>query len=110
VKRAALSVLCGIAFPLSYSIVAGPVSTLIKDNRLRLLLYVPVGWPRLLYFYLFTSFAGRSLVDNEIVFLAYIVSCNVILYTLTTYFALSVFSFNRIVIKESSPPLPPDVL
>jgi hypothetical protein len=99
-----------MAFPLSYSIVAGPLSTLVEDNRLRLLLDIPVAWPRLLYFYLFASLSGRSLVNNETALLAYIVGCNVVLYTLVTYFALLVFSFKRVVLKEISPPLPPDDL
>jgi hypothetical protein len=100
----------GVAFPLSYSMVAGPLSTLVEDNRLRLLLDVPVGWPRLLYFYFFASLIGRSLFENEIALLAYIVGCNVVLYTLVTYFALLVLSFKRVVLKEISPPLPPDDL
>jgi hypothetical protein len=110
VKRAALSILCGVAFPLSYSVVAGPLSSFIQDSSLRLLLDVPVGWPRLLYFYLFASSSRGSLADNENVLLAYIVGCNIVLYTLVTYFALSIFSFKRFALKESSPPLPPEVL
>jgi RHS repeat-associated protein len=51
----------------------------------------------------------RSLFENELAFLAYVV-CNVVLYTLMTYFGLLVISFKRLVLKESSPPLPPDDL
>ena len=106
VKRATLSILGGVAFPVSYSILAGPVSTLVEDNRLRLLLYVPVGWPRLLCFYFVGSLNERPLFDNEIALLAYIVVCNVVLYTLMTYFVLLVFPFKRVVIKEIPPPYP----
>jgi hypothetical protein len=110
VKRVALSMLGGVVFPLSYSIVAGPLSTLVDNSRLRLLLDIPVSWPRLIYFYSFVSLTPRSLVENDLAFLAYIVSCNVVLYTLMTYFGLLVISFNRVAVKESSPPLPPDDL
>src|SRR5437773_8894483 len=96
VKRAIFSIIGGVAFPLSYSILAGPVSTLVEDNRLRLLLNVPVGWPRLLYFYFIASLNGRSPFENEIALFAYIVGCNVVLYTLVTYFALLAFSFRQI--------------
>ena len=100
----------GVAFPLCYSVAAGPLSTLVGDYRIQMLLYAPVGWPRILASYLFPPPIAKLLVDNEAASLLYIIGSDVVLlYTLVTYFALLAFSFKRVAIKGDSPP-PPDVL
>jgi len=108
-KRAALSVLCGVTFPFCYAIVTGPLSTFVEDSRIQFLLNIPIAWPRLLYFYFAVPFIGDSLVVNETAFLLYIIGCDVFLYTLLTYCTSLAFPFTRVAIKEDSPP-PPDVL
>ena len=90
--------------------VTGPLSIYVDDRKIRLLLNIPVGWPRLVYFHLLRPLTGMLLFDNETALLLYIMACDVLLYTLVTYFALLVFSFKRVTIKEHSPPPPPDVL
>jgi hypothetical protein len=108
VKRAALSILCGVAFPFCYAAAAGPLSTYVEDRRIRLLLEMPVKWPRHLYSYLFIPFIGDSLLGNEAAFFLFIIGSDVLLYTFVIYFALLLFSvFRRAEIKGDAPPPPP---
>jgi hypothetical protein len=108
VKRAALSILCGIAFPLCYAAVAGPLSTHVEFSKIRLLLDMPVKWPRHLYSYLFRPFIGDSLLDNETIFFLFIIGSDVLLYTFVSYFVLWMFSVSRRAeIKGNALPPPP---
>lgn len=106
-KRVTLSVLGGFVFPFCYAVVSGLLSTRVQDETIHLLLYVPIGWPKLLYFYFFPPFSGNSFADNETAFLLYIVGCDVLLYTLLTYAALSIRSMLRRPQVEPGEPLPP---
>jgi hypothetical protein len=99
-----------VALPFCYSIAAGPLSTYVEDPRIRWLIGIPVGWPKLLYSYFFFPVLGASLVDNENTFFLFIIGSDVLLYTFIIYFALLMFSFKPVAIKQSSPPPPPDVL
>jgi len=110
VRRAALSLLSGAAFPFCYAVAAGPLSTFVDDYRIQTLLYLPVGWPRVLALHLFPPLIAKLLVDNETASLLYIIGSDVLFYALLTYFALLAFSFKRAAINEDSPPPPPDVL
>jgi hypothetical protein len=88
--------------------VAGPLSTYVEDPRIRLLLDIPVGWPRLLYSYFFFPFIGASLVDNETAFFLFIIGSDVFLYTFIIYFVLLLFSVSkRAEIKNHALPPPP---
>lgn len=106
-KRVALSILGGFVFPFCYTIISGPLSTYVEDERIQGLLYVPIGWPKLLYFYFFPPLSGNSFAENETAFLLYIVGCDVLLYALLTYVALSVRSvLRRPEVKLNEPPPP----
>ena len=107
--RVALSVLSGLGFPFCYAIVTGPPSTYVEDPRIRLLLGLPIGWPRLLYSYILSPFIGNSLLDNENSLFLFIIGCDVFLYTFVAYFVLFAFSlFRRAEFKCDAPPPPPD--
>jgi hypothetical protein len=102
--------LSGAAFPLCYAVAAGPLSTFVEDGRIKMLLYAPVGRPRLLASHLFPPLIARLLVGDDTASLLYIIGSDVLLYTLLTYFTLLSFSFTRVAINEGPPPSPPDVL
>src|SRR5436853_75034 len=44
-KRFVLSVVCGFVIPFLYSIIVGPLSSYIENDRLKLLVGIPVRWP-----------------------------------------------------------------
>lgn len=81
-KRLALSLIGGLLLPFLYSIIVGPLTPYIKNNRtLDLLAIVPIRWPILLLHQL------RVMpFERELWLLLYIVSCNVIFYGSLTYF------------------------
>jgi hypothetical protein len=82
--RLPLSVLCGVAIPFLYAVIVGPLTPYIKDNStLDLLAMVPVRWPVLILYRL-----GATPFESETAILLYIIVCNVVLYTLLTYFVL----------------------
>jgi hypothetical protein len=108
-KRAALSITCGVLFPFCYAAGAGPLSSVVGDYRVRMLLYSPVGWPRLVASHVFPPLIANSLLENETASLLYIIFSNVLVYTLVTYLALWAFAFKRLATKAVLPP-PPNVL
>lgn len=81
-KRLALSVVGGFLLPFLYSIIVGPLTPYIKNNRpFDFLAMVPVRWPILLLNQL------RVMpFESELWLLLYIVSCNVIFYGSLIYF------------------------
>lgn len=99
-KRLALSVLGGFVIPFLYSIIVGPLTPYIKDNStLDLLAMVLVRWPILILYRL-----GMIPFENETALLFYIIGCNVLLYSLLSYFLLWIF-LRR---KRGTPPVPPN--
>ncbi|HEX8457570.1 MAG TPA: hypothetical protein VF656_09750 [Pyrinomonadaceae bacterium] len=106
-KRVALSILGGFVIPFVYIVISGPPSNYVEDERILWLLYVPIGWPKLLYFYFSTPFSRDSFAENETVFLLYILGCDVLLYTLLTYVALFVRSMLRRPQTDLGTPPPP---
>jgi len=106
-KRLLLSAIGGVIIPFCYSIIAGPLSTYTENRTLHLLLDIPIGWPRLLYFYLYPPFSKDSFADNEIAFLLYIIGCDIVLYALLVYFILWVFSKKHHYSAVQAEPPPP---
>ena len=97
-KRLALSILGGFLVPFLYSIVVGPLTPYINNNRtLDFLAMVPVRWPIMLLDEL-----GVFPFKSEFWSLLYILSCNVIFYGSLIYFVLFVLSK-----RTKTSPLPP---
>ena len=105
-KRLVLSLLGGILLPFSYAIVIGLLSEYI-DNELSSLLILPVAWPRVLYWHVLALSYNDSTTISETSLLVLIVVCNVLLYTILTYFLLLLLSFKAVKELPAEPPLPP---
>jgi hypothetical protein len=97
-KRLTLSLISGFLLPILYSIIVGPFTPYIKNNRtLDLLAMLPVRWPILLLYQL------RVMpFESKLSLLLYAISCNVIFYGSLIYFLQFALSKR----KETSP-LPP---
>jgi hypothetical protein len=102
-KRLLMSVGGGFALPFLYSILVGPLSQYIGDERIRSLLWLPIGWPKILYISLFPPFSGRSLNIGLNLLLVINVAGNVIFYGALTYFFLLWLSLR----KSKTPYYPP---
>ena len=100
-KRLALSLIGGFLLPLLYSIIVGPLTPYIKNNRtLDFFAMVPVRWPILLLYQL------RVMpFESELWLLLYVVSCNVIFYGSLIYFVQFALSKRK---KTSRLPPAPD--
>ena len=109
-KRLALAVICGFAIPFLYSVIFGPLSTYIRSDTLDQLVYVPIGWPKLILMRLVPLNAFPFRDGDSTFLLIYIISCNVILYGLLSYLLLLGFSLSRRgrVLRLRVPP-PPNV-
>jgi hypothetical protein len=106
-ERLALSVIGGVAIPFVLAITLGPLSNYTENRTLRLVMGIPTGWPRLLYFRLFPPYARDSFAENKVAFLLFILVCDIALYTLITYCALSIWAFRK---KSRLSELPPPPL
>ncbi|MCM3869501.1 MAG: hypothetical protein ND895_02225 [Pyrinomonadaceae bacterium] len=105
-KRLALSLFGGFAIPFLYTIIAGPLSRYIESPILHRLVYYPVRWP-ILILYRFIPFDSTLFRDQNLPALfILIVACDVILYTILTYFLLRGFS-KRKGKPIDAPPNPP---
>ena len=104
-KHVLISVVAGFILPLLYTIASGLFSTYVSDPRIKHLLWLPIGWPRYLYFYLIFSFSrpGR----NDVGLLVFQIACNVIPYAVLTFVALSFRSIRKAVMEARTPPSPP---
>ena len=100
-KRLALSLIGGFLLPFLYSIIVGPLTPYIKNNKtLDFLAMVPVRWPILLLYQL------RVMpFESEPWLLLYMVSCNVIFYGSLIYFVQFALSKRK---KTSRLPPAPD--
>ena len=90
-KRLALALLGGFLIPFTYAIIVGPLSLYIANPTVSDLLSYPVRWPILILF----RFGTFPLEPNEVVLFIYIVACDVLLYSLLSYFLLWRFSKRR---------------
>src|SRR5437870_56121 len=96
-KRFVLSVVCGFVIPFLYSIIVGPLSSYIENDRLKLLVGIPVRWPLFIY--------PPFVMLPFPILLLYITVCNVFVYGGLSYFALWRLSARKK--TESPPPKPP---
>jgi hypothetical protein len=104
-KRLVLSVAGGVAFPLLYAVIVGPLTLYIEDRRLREIMSYPVRWPIVL---LDQFLPGYSYVVNgelELLLLSYIVVADVLLYSILTYILL--WRFWKSKSEPAGPPAPP---
>jgi hypothetical protein len=103
-KRVALSVIGGVAIPFIYSIIVGPLSTYTENDTVHWLIYVPIGWPKLVLYYLVSlnSFPFRD--EDATVLLLYIIACDILLYAFVTY----LFLLALLRPKKVGPPSPPN--
>ena len=101
-KRFAVSLLGGFVLPFLYTIIVGPLTPYLKDNRtLNVLAMIPVRWP-IMILYKLEVFPFES----ESSLFLYILVCNVLLYASLTYFIL--FSLSRSKRRIQLPPGPPE--
>lgn len=107
-KRLSLSLIGGLGFPCLYAIMAGPLSLFIESYAFRQILYAPIGWSRLAYFYLAAFFHPHTLHIKENTFIAIIILCNVLFYSVVTYVVLSLYAGREARAKIEEPPLPPE--
>jgi|SRR5687767_5806444 len=104
-KRLLVSVFGGFALPFLYSILIGPLSPHIGNERIRYVLWLPIGWPNILYTLLFPPFSGRSPNIGVNILLVINILGNVIFYSTLTY----IFLLWRLLRKSKTvcqPPLP----
>jgi hypothetical protein len=87
-KRLLLSVLGGFAIPFLYAITTGPLSLYIASERINYLLWIPIGWPKILYLYLFPPYSSHSPHLDDSTLLIVIITCDVLLYGSLTYLLL----------------------
>jgi hypothetical protein len=111
-KRILLSVLGGFVIPFVYSVIAGHLSAYLGHNSfISSLLYIPIGFPRYIYFYIFPPLSGHWFVSdvNETAFFLYILFSLVLVYSIVSYFLLWLFSIVRKRKNVSQSPLSPPV-
>jgi hypothetical protein len=103
-KRLLLSLLAGFVIPFLYTVVTGPLSLYTHSERLNHLLWIPIGWPQILYYYLFPPFSSRAphIADNTL-FIIQIV-CDVTLYGTLTYLLLLMRSLKKPETYNEPPP------
>jgi len=82
--------------------IMGPLSTYIGSYSLRMLLYAPIGWPKLILEWIFPI--GSFPFTNDTYLLIYIVSCNILFYGLVTFCFLTIRWRRRAVVTEPPPP------
>lgn len=105
-KRLALSLFGGFAIPFFYTLIVGPLSLYIDSRTWNRFADYPVRWP-ILILYRFVPLDSFPFRDQDsTALLTYIIGCDVILYTILTYFFLWGFSKRK---SEPSdpPPNPP---
>jgi hypothetical protein len=105
-RRLLLSVAGGFVIPFLYSIITGPLSLYIESERIKHLLWIPIGWPKLIYFRLITSATGRLPDIDDNTYLIIAIVCNVALYGALTYLYLLARSLRKPKTYPEPPPPP----
>lgn len=105
-KRLFLSIVGGFGIPFLYTVTAGPLFPYTGDERINYLLWIPIGWPRILYFYLVRPFSNRALNIEDDALLGTMIACNVILYGSLTYSLLLLRSFRKVKAHTGPPAAP----
>src|SRR5438128_762166 len=102
-KRLLLAVVMGFCVPFLYVLITGPLSVYVSDERLKYLLWIPVGWPSLICRYFFTPFLNSESTSIATIFS---VIGNVVAYGLFFYFLLLWRSFRNASVHIEPPPPP----
>lgn len=106
-RRLLVSLAAGFVIPFVYTATTGPLSLHIRSERINYLLWLPVGWPKILYLGLLAPFTNRAhRLDDDSLFVLTVV-CDVLLYGSLTYFFLRLRSARRRQTYDEPPP-PPD--
>ena len=105
VNRLILSLLGGVLIPFCYAITSGPLSTYTENRAIHDLLYVPIGWPKLLLYRLFPI--GSFPFSSDMSLLLYMIGCNILFYAIVTYSFLLIRSYRSANKDERLPPPPP---
>jgi hypothetical protein len=105
-KRLPLSVVGGFGIPFLYTAIAGSLFPYIGDERINYLLWIPIGWPKILYLYVLLPFSDRALNLEDDALLVIMIACNVILYGSLTYSLLLLRSFRKVKGHTEPPPAP----
>jgi hypothetical protein len=105
--RLLLSVVGGAAITLSLAVTGGVLSTYTANPRAQELLALPVRWPRYVYVFLSPARPRPSLIFDDTASLVALLSADVALYGLLTYFALAMLSaFRKREVRYDAPPAP----
>ena len=107
-KHLLISILVGFAIPLIYTTVAGVSSIYISDPNTRHLLWLPIGWPRQVFFYLVMTITPGPPRTSELALIIFMVLCNVIPWAALTWAALSYRSLRKDAMAVQAPPAPPE--
>ncbi len=105
-RRLLLSVVGGFGIPVLYTAIAGSLFPYIADERINYMLWIPIGWPRILYLYVLLPFSDRGLKLEDNALLVIMIACNVILYGSLTYSLLLWRSFRKVKSHPEPPPAP----
>ncbi len=104
-KRVALSVAAGFLIPFVYAATTGPLSVHIQSERVNYLLWLPVGWPKVLHRLLLSLLPYHTLQLDDTTLLVIIIACDVALYGSLTYMLLLVRAHAKP--REYDEPPPP---
>ena len=106
-KRLFISIVLGFAIPLAYAIGAALLfqSQYVTDPQTIHLLWLPIGWPRYLFYYLVLTFQGPPRT-SEFALMIFMIVCNTIPYAVLTFAALSLRSSRKRVLEVPAPPPP----
>jgi uncharacterized membrane protein YedE/YeeE len=100
-KRLLASAVGGFLIPFVYLVIAGPLSAYVQNRALLFLLDLPYGWPRVL---LYRYCLPRCALDDNTIFLVFMVASNMALYGTLTYFALWLRSHRKPKTYAAPPP------
>ena len=107
-KHLLISILAGFAIPVVYVIVSGVLSTYISDARTKHLLWLPIGWPRQVFFELEMLVTHGPPRSGELALIVFQTACNVIPWAAITWAALSYRAFRKDAMAVQAPPAPPE--
>lgn len=102
-KRLVLAVCGGFAIPALYSVIAFILTSYLQNQTIDQLVMFPVRWPILILYRL--DFLLPTL-QSEIALMIYVVTSNVIVYSILSYFLLWRFSARKKGVQRV-PPKPP---
>jgi hypothetical protein len=106
-KRIALSLVGGFAIPFSYYAAITILMLLTDNTDLGVRLSYPVSWPILVLYHLLPSKSFPLRAADKIFLYLIVLICNVLVYSIPTYFLLWGVSLRWRKVKRVDPPDPP---